>query len=116
MISNYEKLAKTLVNYSCKVQKGEKVLIEQKEIDPEFIIALIKEIRAVGGYPFIVSENEMISRELLFGTDEIYAKLKTKYMLPVMKDMDAYIGLRGSDNIFENSDVPSEQKALNNKF
>jgi len=116
MISNYEKLATTLVDYSCKIKKGEKVLIEQKEIDPDFIIALIKKIRSVGGYPFVINENEMISRELLFDTDETYAKLKTKYILPIMQDMDAYIGLRGSDNIFENSDVPPEQMALNNKF
>lgn len=115
-MDRYEKLARNLVKYSCKIKKGEKVLIEQKEIDPEFIVCLIREIFKVGGYPFVLNKNEIINRELLFGTDEAYAKLKTKYMLPIMKDMDAYIGLMGSYNIFEISDVPAKQKNINNKF
>lgn len=111
-MDNFKKLAKNLVKYSCKIKKGEKVLIEQKEIDPEFIVCLIKEIQKARAYPFVVNYDEIISRQLMLGTDEIYAKLKTKYMLPVMQDMDAYIGLMGSNNIFELSDVPANQKAL----
>lgn len=115
-MDNFKKLAKNLVKYSCKIKKGEKVLIEQKEIDPEFIVCLIKEIQKARAYPFVVNYDEIISRQLMLGTDEIYAKLKTKYMLPVMQDMDAYIGLMGSNNIFELSDVPANQKSINNKF
>jgi len=115
-MDNFKKLAKNLVNYSCRIKKGEKILIEQKEIDPEFVVSLIKEIHKVGAYPFVVNLNEIISRQLLLGTDETYAKLKTKYMLPMMQDMDAYIGLMGSNNIFEISDVPAKQKSLNNMY
>jgi len=107
-MNNYEKLAKILVNYSCEIKKGEKVLIEQSNTDPEFVTILIKEIRKAGGLPFVINNVTEISKELLLGTTEEYAKLKTKYLLPIMKDMDAYIGFSGSHNAYEISDVPNE--------
>ncbi|MDD2227671.1 MAG: aminopeptidase [Clostridia bacterium] len=116
LYDSYEKLSDVLVNFSCEVKSGDKVLIEQWSTDPNFINCLIRKIRNAGGHPFVLNYEELISRELLIGSTESYIKLKTKYMLPVMKDMDAYISIRGSNNIFENSDVPSEKSKLNNKF
>ena len=39
-------LAKNLVNYSCNVQKGEKVLIENFGLTKELVLALIDEVYA----------------------------------------------------------------------
>ena len=112
-MTKYEKLAKTLVSYSCNIQKGERVLISQTSVDPEFIVVLIKEIRKAGGLPFVDNNITEISKELLMGMTEEYADLKTKFMLPMMKEMDAYIGLGGSNNIFEMSDVPTSFLNIN---
>ena len=101
-------LAKNLVNYSCKLKKGEKVLIEAKGIDYMLVNALVKEVYKVGAYPFVEMYNNRVSREILLGETVEYAKLKAKYDSFRMKDMDAYIGIRGGENCNENADVTEE--------
>ena len=47
------KLAKNLVRYSIAVKKGEKVLVEATDITSELVEEIVKEVYAVGGYPFV---------------------------------------------------------------
>lgn len=115
-MTNFEKLAKILVNYSCSIKKGDRVLIEQSYTDTDFLIALIREIKKAGGLPFIINIIPEIARELLLDMSEEYAKLKTEFMLPDMKEMDAYIQLDGANNIFETSDVPTQFLNINNLY
>jgi aminopeptidase len=107
-----EKLANGLVNYSCALKKGEKVLIEATGIPYEMINALIKEVYAVGGYPFVELSDNKIKRELLKGLSEDMVKAWADYDAYRMKDMDAYIGIRGGDNTLELSDVPEKPMKL----
>lgn len=102
-----KKLAYNLINYSCSVKKGEKVLVEAMDTDQDFLCELVKQIYKVGAYPFVRPEMSKLQREMLKGTSEEREKLKCKYDLPIMQDMDAYISVR-SRNAFENSDVPKE--------
>ena len=44
-------------------------------------------------------------------TEEHFEQIAT-YEANVMKDMDAYIGLRSGDNINEQADVPSERMQI----
>ena len=69
-------LAKNLINYSCALKKGEKVLIEAKGIDYMLVTALVKEAYKVGAYPFVEIYDNRVSRELLLGETEELAKLK----------------------------------------
>ena len=89
------KLAKNLIRHSCKLKKGEKVLIEAKGIDYMLVNALVKEAYSVGAYPFVEIFDNRVSRELLLGETEEYAKLKAKFDGYRMAEMDAYIGVRG---------------------
>ena len=111
-----EKLAKNLVNYSCDLKKGEKVLIEAKGIDYMLVNAIIKEVYAVGAFPFVEIYDNRVSRELLLGETEEYAKLKAKYDGYRMADMDAYIGIRGGENCNEFSDVPEKNMKAESEF
>lgn len=45
-----ETLAKNLINYSIRLQKGEKVLIENFGLQKELVTALVKETYAAGGF------------------------------------------------------------------
>lgn len=109
-------LAKNLVNYSCKVQPGEKVLIEHHgEMTNDLARALIKEVYAAGGFPYIEYVDARIRRELFMNATEESMKLQATWESERMKAMDCYIGVRGSDNITELSDVPSEKMALYQK-
>ena len=110
------KLAYNLVNYSCALKKGEKVLIEAKGIDYMLVNALIKEVYKVGAFPFVEMFDNRVSRELLLGETVEYAKLKAKYATYRMADMDAYIGIRGGENCNENSDVPEDKLQIESKF
>ncbi|MCL1945065.1 MAG: aminopeptidase [Firmicutes bacterium] len=100
------KLAHNLVNYSTKVKKGDKVLIEASDIDYQLVNCLIKEIYAVGGYPFVQLSDSRIQREILMGITPEYAEAWRSYNQPRMEDMQCYIGIRGANNTYETSDVP----------
>ena len=47
------KLCNLLVNYSCALKPGEKILIELFGSQPEVAMALIDEVYAAGGIPFV---------------------------------------------------------------
>ena len=110
------KLAKGLINYSCKLKKGEKVLIEAKGIDYMLVTALIKEAYAVGAYPFVEYYDNRITRELLLGQTEELAKLRAKFDGARMAEMDAYIGVRGGENCNEFSDVPEKNMQIESEY
>ena len=58
--SQFEKLADLLINHSCSLEKGEKVLIEAFDIPQEMVIATIRAARKVGGVPFVTWKNNLI--------------------------------------------------------
>ncbi len=107
-----ELLAKNLVNYSCKVKQGEKVLIEVKGFELPLTKALIKEVYNAGGMPFVTIKNDEIIRVLLNGCSEEQIRLMAAFELDRMKNMDAYIGVRYADNTNELGDVPEEKMKL----
>ncbi len=106
--SRLEKLADVLTTHSTKVQPGEYVLIEGFDIPEEMIIALIRTVREAGGVPLVEIKQNRIQRELLRNADEEGLKLIGEYEGYRMKQVQAYIGIRGSQNIAEMSDVPTE--------
>jgi len=112
MDNNVQKLAKNIVNYSCKIQKKEKVLIECQDGAIDLVNALIKEIYAVGGYPFVNITNKSMERSLLFGTSKEHIELLAKYKLATMSEMDAYIGISSGSNVYELSDVPDDKMQM----
>lgn len=107
-----QELAHNLINYSVKLQKGEKVLIENFGIQPELVKALVQEAYKAGGYPFVSTKDQTIERELLLGAQEEQFNLIAEFESAVMAKMDAYIGLRAGNNINEHSDVPAENMKL----
>ncbi len=117
MDSRIIKLADNLVNYSCQVQKGEKVLITYRGISTEPLVkALIKKIYEAGGIPFESFINQRVLREMLLNCTEEQIKLWAKWDAQRMKDMDCYIGVTAGDNVTELADVPSEKIELYERY
>ncbi|WP_017726544.1 aminopeptidase [Halalkalibacterium ligniniphilum] len=110
-----ETLARNLIRYSVNLQKGEKVLIENFGLQRELVTALVQETYKVGGQPFVLLKDHQVDRSLLMGASEEQLQLTAKFEANVMREMDAYIGLRAGDNISELSDVPGEKMALHGK-
>ncbi|UII55214.1 aminopeptidase [Cytobacillus spongiae] len=107
-----ETLAKNLINYSVRFQKGEKVLIENFGLQKELVMALVKEAYAAGGYPFVSLKDQQVDRALLLGAKEEQFDMMADFEANVMSKMDAYIGLRSGDNINELADVPDDKMKI----
>ncbi len=102
----YAKLADVLTNFSTKLKEGERVLIDSLDAPELFVIALIRSVRACGAIPYVQLQKARVSRELLIGATEEQYSIINEIELARMQKMQAYIAVRGSDNIFESSDVP----------
>lgn len=111
-----ERLAEVLINYSCKLQRGEKVLIEARGVDYQLVSALIRKAYQAGGYPFVEYFDLRAQRELLMGITAEHATMMARYASARMREMDAYIGIRGGNNSFELSDVPVEKMQIYDKY
>ena len=107
------KLANSLVNYSCELKKGEKVLIEAKgERAFPLVTALIKEAYKVGAFPYYRLDTDDTARALMMGLTEEQVSFEEERQLQTMRGMDAFIGVRASENVLELSDVPAERMKL----
>lgn len=112
-----QKLAETLINYSCHLKKGEKVLISFSNSECEPLVkALIKEAYKIGALPYVHQDTISISRELRKNITEEQLNDMAKYDSLRMNDMDAYIGFSSPLNAYELSDVPQEKTDLFNRL
>jgi aminopeptidase len=110
--SRIDDLAHQLIRHSTYLKKGERVLLDLYDAPSAIGIALIREARARGAVPIVRLHQGRIAREMAKGATEEQYDLMAKLLLTEMKDMDAYISIRGSDNINELSDVPSKKMSM----
>lgn len=108
----FTQLAAGLTGFSTDLKKGERVLIDAFDVPDAIVIALIRAVRARGAHPLVQVNRGRIVREMALGAEEAQYAPHAEVELLRMQKMDAYIALRGSDNIFESSDVPSAKVQL----
>jgi aminopeptidase len=111
----YTKLAKLLINYSCALKKGERILLDMVDVPDEFTVELMRAARRAGGVPLVEVRHTRVSREVLLGTDAKHAALVRDIEMNRMRRMQAYIAIRGSANASESSDVPADKLQLYSK-
>jgi aminopeptidase len=87
-------------------------LIEAFDIPDEMTIALIRAAQKLRGIPFVQTQHARINRALALEPSDRQLNLLASHELARMKKMDAYIAVRGSNNITELSDVPPEKMKL----
>jgi aminopeptidase len=108
----FDLLARVLVSHSTKLKAGERVLIDVADTPEELVIALIRAARAAKAEPFVLLQNNRITRELALGITGTQAATMAEIDLARLKKMQAYIAVRGSQNISEMADVPQARTAL----
>ena len=108
----FDKLAKMLVEYSTRLKRNENVLIEAFDVPDEMVVSLIRASRNAGAVPFVQVQRNQISRELAMEASDRQLNFAAGHELARMKKMQAYIALRGSNNITELSDVPVAKMQL----
>lgn len=112
----YNRLAAVLLDHSVGVEAGDKVLIEATDTPPEFVCLLIREIAARGGLPMVSTYSQSVLRALYSAATEEQMRLVGQVERARMEASDCYIGVRGSLNISELSDVPPDRLATYEKF
>lgn len=106
MDARIEKLADTLVDYSCKIKKGDKVLIECFGFSAlPLVRKLISKIYQIGGLPFIQLEDNTVTRQIIKECKKTQLRIMKDHELDRMKKMDAFIGIRAHDNVNELGDL-----------
>lgn len=81
-------------------------------METEFVTALIQEAYEVGAEPIVVLRDQRIQRALMMGASAEKWKEEARVDAERMRAVDAYIGIRGGDNSYETSDVPSDKMGL----
>ena len=110
--ARFDQLSKVLVEYSTNLKRNENVLIEAFDAPDAMVVALVRSVRRAGAIPFVQIQHSPVSRELAMNANDTQMNLLANHELGRMKKMHAYIGLRGSNNITELSDVPVEKMKL----
>lgn len=105
-------LATVLVHHSCRVRSGDKVLIEATDIPAEFTEELIEKIRSAGGIPFVKCKTSTVERAMLLHCPKEGWEVIAEHEQKLMKQMDCYMGLRGSHNVSETSDVGKKAQEI----
>jgi aminopeptidase len=108
----FTQLAEGLTGFSTSLGKGERVLIDAYDVPDAMVIALMRAARARGALPFVQIQRARIAREMAVGAEPAQYESLSEIELARIRQMDAYIALRGSENIFEASDVPSSRVQL----
>lgn len=117
MDERIQRLAKGLVQYSVKVKENDKVYIHYIGKDTEELARqLVKEVYAVKGIPFIHFTEPRLQREILLHATQEQLEVMARVDSMEMDEMDCYIGIRGTDNVSELADVPSENMAMFHKY
>lgn len=111
------KMAQNIVNYSCKLKKGEKILIQHFGAESlPLVRQIVKEAYKIGAIPFVDTYLNTIRRELLLGANEEQLNIRADVDAKMMAQMDAYVGIRGDLNASELADVPGDKTMLYSKL
>jgi len=109
------RLAELIVRHSTRLEKGEAVFIEAFDVQDGLVLDLVEATHAAGAIPVVALRRNAVNRALWSrGTPQQF-ELMSALELFQMKQVQAYVGLRGADNASELADVPADRLALYQK-
>ncbi len=111
-----ERLSEIIVDYSLKLKKGDKLLIEAFDGPEALTRAVFRKAAEKEAVPVISWRNNRLLRDVYRYATEESMKLVGDIEAYRMKQMDAYVGIRGAYNSTEFSDVPDDKMKLYQKY
>lgn len=108
-----EKLAALLLDHSCEIQKGEKVLIEAFDLpEANLVCSLVEGAASRGAMPLVTWKSNAVLRSLYQTATEESMQMAASFEAARMESVDAYIGVRGAANGSQFVDVPQPRMDL----
>jgi aminopeptidase len=103
-------LAKNILHSSIALQGGESIFLHLIGLNGITLLqAMVEEARSIGAHPFVKIDDTEIQRMLIEQGDlDFWTKQTQVDQLPLMRQMNAYIGIRASENIYETSQASKE--------
>ncbi|MFH5831499.1 aminopeptidase [Halalkalibaculum sp. DA3122] len=114
-----QQLARKILHFSCELEEGQNVMLQLVGLNGIGLLrALVAEARDMNVNPFVRIEDTEIQRMLVERGDKEFWESQAKVdQLPLMKEMDAFVGVRASLNIYEQADVSKKaNKAYSDYF
>ncbi|MFV2070345.1 MAG: aminopeptidase [Pirellulales bacterium] len=110
------RLAEILIDHSCHLQQGQKLLIEATDLpDAMLVKELIEQAARLGAHPLVTWKQNSVLRSLYRHGSETSLALAGECEAYRMRQVDAYIGIRGTANSSMFADVPAEKMELYQK-
>lgn len=114
---DWGEIAKTIVSHSLEVTENQKVYIDLMGAGDDLVESLLNQVLTAGAVPFLrntsVRHIKGVVRESTVAQTEAWSRRE----LELLRDIDAYIGIRSDDNYYEFSDLPPPQyEAYKNHF
>jgi aminopeptidase len=110
----WHELGELLVNYSARVQPGERVMVAMGEVESlPLVQAVYEAVVKAGGYPQVQFLSETLRHSLLK-----HGSMEQLCWVPEIESYgmdwaDVYFGLRGAYNLYEHWDVAADRLAAN---
>lgn len=105
------KLAEVLCDHSMKLNGDDTLLIHAFDLDPVATAEIVRIAQSRGARVVVRLENNYVRRQLQSNITDSNIELIADIELYEMKQMTAYLGVRGSFNDYELSDVPASVKS-----
>src|SRR6476659_9261861 len=108
-----DQLADLLLDHSCTIKRGERVLIEAFDLpDATLVCRLIDGATKRGAVPLVSWKSNAVLRSLYQNATEESMKLAGQLESARMEKVQAYVGIRGAANSSQFADVPQERMDL----
>ena len=105
-----KELAKNLIEYSTELKAGDKILIEAIGKTEDLALELIEKVYATGGIPFLYLENPRLEAALIREASDEHFRMRREWEELRMAKMDAYVGIRCSENPYLAKNVPNDRQ------
>lgn len=110
-------MAEQIVKKSLKLKKGEKVFIEGfSNSVKDLFNEVIKQATKVGAIPFWYFNDNNFIKSFVSNANEAQMKEFGRFHAEIMAKCDAYVGIRGYDDMFLLSDVKEKQMHLYQEY
>jgi aminopeptidase len=110
------RLAELIVKHSTELRPGDACLVEAFDLADGLVLDLVDKIHDAGAIPLVYLRNNAVNRVLLARATERQLAIQAEVELTQMQRVQAYVGIRASDNASELGDVPGDRMSLYSKL